>query len=1316
MADLKLKDFVEDSDIQKLIELDNTIGKIRDTYKNAALELAKGLKINVDGMADLEKLGNLYNTQAKVASSASAELTEALRKQSEITQAVSKRIEEKLNSEKLSATELKKLTKANEDNAASLEKAARAESNLSKVQNAGNTTRKKTILSEEERLKLIRTAITLTNQEVHSRSQAKEVNKQLQKAVDVLKDTDENYIRTLARLNSTIGINTDYVKRNSDRYSQQKMTIGAYREEIKAAASDILKGNVSLKNMGDLAKSTGGFLKSSMGAGLSEVKVGVGSMIKGMVGAQLVMKGLQTLLSGVKQGINTIIEFEAANSKLAAILGTTSNKIKDLTVDAQRLGAATKYTASEATNLQIELAKLGFTRKEILQSTEGILKFAQATGADLPESAALAGAALRMFDADTKETDRYVSAMAVSTTKSALSFSYLATALPIVGPVAKAFNFTIEDTLALVGKLADAGFDASSAATATRNIFLNLADSNGKLAKALGKPVKTLPELVDGLKSLKEKGVDLNTTLELTDKRSVAAFNAFLTAADKILPLREQITGVENELGDMAKTMGDNVQGAIASLSSAWEALALSFSNSKGWMKEVVDWLANRVREIADSIKDIDDRLSGISNTSVKQGEDTYDTHLLELKNTYNKRMKELLDAGDTQEQASMKAMKEISSQKVEISETELKQLENLRSKALEQGRKYEKETGFSWKKFLGFGDNGLKNSKDIDDAMNKMIEFQNQYQIFQYNISKKEARNSAIDDFLKGIQESTEKATNTTKELTEKEKRELEKAAKEKQKINEIYQESELALMDEGLDKELAKIGVGYSKKIAAVKGYSKEEIATRQNLAKEMQEKLDEFTIRYNSDRERKDVENALAVVKKGSQEELDLKLHQLELQREAEIDSAEKTGEDVFLIDEKYAKKRQELYEKHASDQVLLIAENAAHEQSIRDEEYIMDTLALKKQLASKEITQQEYAEREYQLKLDYARKTTEAAIDALEMQLNTEKNLGPEDRIKLSEQLQKAKADLARQEAEAEIEAIEKIEKADEKSKNKRIKNVEKWLQVASQAVGAIGDLVSTVYDGQIEKIEKEQDANDEKYDKDIERIENLAETGAITEEEVEARKRAAKIQTESKNKELERQKQEIAYKQAIWNKGTQVAETGIATARGIMEAFKLGPIAGAIMAAVVGAMGAIQVATILATPIPSYAEGTKDTAGHRGGTALVGDAGKQEVVMYKGQAWITPDTPTLVDIPKGAQVFPDVDELDLSSFDISDLHSPTFSPSNISSAKNSTIVVNDYSRLEKRIDTTNNLLLKSIKQQREDANNRDFENYKRWKLS
>lgn len=1304
MADLKLKDFVEDSDIQKLIELDNTIGKIRDTYKNAALELAKGLKINVDGMADLEKLGNLYNTQAKVASSASAELTEALRKQSEITQTVSKRIEEKLNSEKLSATELKKLTKASSDNAVSLEKSAKAEANLTKAQNAGNTTRKKAVLSEEERLKIIRLAITLTNQEIHSRSQAKEMNKQLQKAVDVLKDTDENYIRTLARLNSTIGINTDYIKRNSDRYSQQKMTIGAYREEIKAAIIELENGNRSMKNMGIIARNSGMMLQQHMGKGLSQVGAGLKGWAAGYIGAQAVVSGVVALFTKLREGVGDIVKFEYANSRLSAILGTTSDKIKELTADAQRLGATTKYTASEATELQIELAKLGFTRKEIIDATEHVLKFAQATGAELSEAASLAGASLRMFNADTSETERYVSAMAVATTKSALSFSYLATALPIVGPVAKAFNFSIEDTLALLGKLSDAGFDASMAATATRNVFLNLADSNGKLAKALGKPVKTLPELVDGLKSLREKGVDLNTTLELTDKRSVAAFNAFLTAADKILPLREQITGVESELGDMAHTMGDNVQGAIANLSSAWEAFMLSFSESTGPAKEFLNWMADKIRRIANDLKSPEEKIEKIDYNFRALAKKDANKKLLEVEKEFQAEYKRLIDAGDTEEQAYTKAVIQMKNKRIEVTAQEREALKRMKTGAQYATSEFE---NMSWIK------NGAAKmfsyyTSEAEKADKAQLEFSKNL----FRIASSDDFNSGLDKIAEKFRpQSNDEDNSGVKILTDKEKRELEKAAKEKQKIKETYQESELALMDEGLEKELAKIGVAYSKKMAAVKGYSKEEIATRQNLAKEMQGKLDEFSIKYNSDREKKDIENALTVVKKGSKEELDLKLQQLELQRESEIDSAEKTGEDVFLIDEKYAKKRQELYEKHASDQVLLIAENAAHEQSIRDEEYIMDTLALKKQLASKEITQQEYAEREYQLKLDYARKTTEATIDALEMQLNTEKNLGPEDRIKLSEQLQKAKADLARQEVEAEIEAIDKVTKADEKAQKERLKNLKKWLQTASQAVGAIGDLASTIYDGQIEKIEEEQDANDEKYEKDVERIENLAETGAISEEEAEARKRAAKIQTEIRNKELEKQKQELAHKQAIWDKATSVAQAGIATALAITEALPNIP-----LSIIIGAMGAVQVATILATPIPSYAEGTKDASGHRGGTALVGDAGKQEVVMYKGQAWITPDTPTLVDIPKGAQVFPDVDELDLSSFDISDLHSPTFSPSNISSAKNNTIVVNDYSRLERRIDTTNNLLLKSIKQQREDANNRDFGNYKRWKLS
>ena len=1300
MADLKLKDFVDENDLQKLVELDNTIERVRADYVNAAKELAKGLKLNVEGVADLEKLSNLYNTQAKTAGSASAELTEALRKQSEITQTVSKKIEEKLNVEKLSAAELKKLTKANSDNAASLEKAAKAEANLTKAQNAGNTTRKKAVLSEEERLKLIRTAITLTNQEVHSRSQAKEMNKQLQKAVDVLKDTDENYIRTLARLNSTIGINTDYIKRNSDRYSQQKMTIGAYREEVKAAWVEIQNGNKSMQNMGIIARNAGRMLKTEMAPGLSQVSAGLKGWAAGYIGAQAVVGGIVKMFTQLREGVGSIVEFEFANSKLAAILGTTADNIKELTTDARQLGATTKYTAAQATELQIELAKLGFTRREILDSTGAILRFAQATGAELSDAAALSGAALRMFNASTKETERYVSAMAVATSKSALSFSYLATALPIVGPVAKAFNFQIEDTLALLGKLADAGFDASMSATATRNILLNLADGNGKLAKALGEPVKTLPELVVGLKKLKEQGVDLNTTLELTDKRSVAAFNAFLTASDKIVPLREQITGVDKELTDMADTMSNNVKGSIAGLSSAWEAFMLSFYDSKGIMKDVLDFLARGLRNVATQLKGYSELQDEADNKAVAFAQkEMMKSDILE-KNARNMQRlyKEYINSGMSADEAAKKAKEDY----IETLKSRLEYENSDYQLAIDNRKKLEgelKDRGFftiltSWRRT----NNVIKDEIDVATKA----------------AAGKKAISSITESLIEqldtiDLKENGGTKGNSVKVLTDKEKREQEKALKEKLKIHETYQESELALMDEGLEKELAKIGVAYSKKIAAVKGNSKEEIATRQNLAKEMQEKLDEFTIKYNSDREKKDVENALAVVKKGSQEELDLKLHQLELQREAEIDAAEKTGEDVILIDEKYARKKQEIYGKYASDQVALIAENAAHEQEIRDAAYVMDMLALKKKLASKLITEEQYAIEEYNLQLEYAHKTTEAAIEALELELTVE-NITAEERTKIVTQLYVLKAALAKKEAELQISAIQNITKAEDKALKERQKNLKKWLQTASQAVGTIGNLVSTLYDAQIDKIEEEQDANDEKYDKDVERVDKLAESGAISEEEAEARKRAAKSLTEAKNAELEKQKQKMARKQAIWEKATSVAQAGIATALAITEALPNIP-----LSIVIGAMGAIQVATILATPIPSYAEGTKGNDRHPGGTALVGDAGKHEVIMYSGKAWITPATPTLVDIPKGAQVFPDVDKVDISNFDMPDWDFPTFSPTYFASSSGDTIVFNDYSRLEKRVDRTNLLLMKSLKMQRQDASNRDFELYKLSKL-
>jgi hypothetical protein len=469
------------------------------------------------------------------------------------------------------------------------------------------------------------------------------------------------------------------------------------------------------------------------------------------------------------------------------------------------------------------------------------LKFAQATGAELPEAAALAGASIRMFGATTQETEKYVAAMAVATTKSALSFSYLQTAMPIVGPVAKAFNFTIEDTLALLGKLSDAGFDASMSATATRNIILNLADANGKLAKELGGNVKTLPEMVEGLVKLRDKGIDLASTLELTDKRSVAAFNAFLSGAEKINTLREAVTNVEGDLATMANTMTDNVQGAILGLSSAWEAFMLSFMNSTGPAKEVIDFFARGLRNIARDLASPDERQSMQNSESISlqkqqmQEFGVIDENLKRLRALYDEKVATGMDAN----QAEIEAKKEyLQSYRKEL-EKENKLYEDLQKEKQAAQDKYQNAS--FWKQALFLEKTNHQYEKQIDLQVSGMAQLKGSM-----------FKNESVIDAVENTQLTPQK-TKTYKVKPEfkvsdyvdahQHVKEIQKAAqvvKDAVIKSEIdIQQQQIDLKEEGNEKQLAQIRLNYDKRYQEIQKEERELLQKLQDEERKQWEK---------------------------------------------------------------------------------------------------------------------------------------------------------------------------------------------------------------------------------------------------------------------------------------------------------------------------------------------------------------------------------------------------------------------------------------------------------------------------------------------
>ena len=469
-----------------------------------------------------------------------------------------------------SSKAIKNVVKATSD----ANKLAKESVQIDKAKTQATITRTKALSEleklEQQKAKTESTQIRLSEQKA---KQNERLNKQSERATKLAKNEASAYkkleknTRELKNQSKELGAQLLQLEQKGKKNTAQYRKLEQQYRKVTASAKSGDKQLKKLdKTVGDNFRNVGNYKDA----------------IRGLVGV------LGTLGAGVGIGqifrnvTGTLIEFDQAQADLTAISGKTRTELGGLTQQAKDLGATSQFTATEITGLQIELAKLGFTTKEIENSTEAVSNFASATGADLASASKVAGSALRAFRLDASEMDRVVSTLGVATTKSALSFASYETSLSTVAPVASAFNFSVEDTTALLGQLANSGFDASSSATATRNIILNLADSTGDLAQELGRPINSLDDLAEGLQELDAKGIDLAKSLELTDKRSVAAFNTFLKGSDDLIQFRDSITDVNEELKAMAEKRLDSVQGQLTLLNSAWEGFILDMGDATG--------------------------------------------------------------------------------------------------------------------------------------------------------------------------------------------------------------------------------------------------------------------------------------------------------------------------------------------------------------------------------------------------------------------------------------------------------------------------------------------------------------------------------------------------------------------------------------------------------------------------------------------------------------------------------------------------------------------------------------------------------------
>lgn len=1254
MGNLKLKDFVDEESLKKLQELGSTISDVRQNYKDAASELIKGLTIDVKVKGDIDKLQAIYNTQANNVSSASDKLTEAFRKQSEVAEQLMKKIKEKADAENLSTKEVKELSKASAEASKAMQQAAKAEEAMNKSQKAANTTRKSATMTEEERIRIIKEAISLSDKEVHSIEEANEVNKKLRQAVRLVRDTDEDYRNTLGKLNSTIGVNTDYIKRNSDRYTQQKMTIGNYKEEVKAAWMELNHLNDSMGSFGIISGSFGDSLQSLGNAG---------SMLEGLSGIGKIFQNKWLLGLG-------------AVGAAGAGIGWWVNYNKGLT---------------EATRLTQQFTeKSGEDLKAYRTEVQAIADF---YGKDFKEVLIGANAVSKQFGISAEESLKLIQDGFIAGADANGEFLDTLREYPAYF---KEAGISAETFIAITAQAAKSGIYSDKGVDVIKEGNLRIREMTTATAAALEGIGISADEVQEQLKSGQKTTFDIIQMVserlnELPDSASVVGTaladifggpgeDAGLQYIRTLKDIKTNLGDVKAETGELGKAQEDMIESQkllSKELSLLFDATGGSFETMSAKIKSSIasmtaDLLAF-VRRGIESVEELSDREEKQARAD---GERYADTDVIKQYEKINKAREQYVKQGMSEGEAFKKAKEE----RLDMMKRSLKYEEQNLKDAVSLNEKYydEYQNASLWKQMFGIDRTNASINSDIKSSWGERMSAER-------GVSNLSRQISLVENYqMPGTKSSAVSETADEKSA----RLETEKS----------LQESRIALMEEGIDKELATIRYGYQQKIDAIKGNSSAEMALRKSLLQEMNNELAKASEEYEKNRASIDLQNRLASVEEGSEEEMSVRLDILDKQKEEEMKAAESNGADVSLIEKKYINEKRKIYEEYAADYVDEISKSAAAEQVVRNAQYNSDMKELEKQHAQKLVSDEEYEKKKAEITERYSIDTAKAAVDSLEEQISVE-NLSQDDREKLAEQLQKAKADLANAEADAEIAAIKRVKDEEEDSYKKRMKNAQKWMSVASDAIGNIGNLMSALYEGDIENIENEQDANEEAYNADVERIEALAESGAISEEEAEVRKRAAEEETSRKNEELEKKKVQLQQKQAKWQKGVDIAQAGIATALAITRALP-----NLVLAAIVAAMGAVQIATIAATPIPAYKEGTKN-GGHVGGLAIVGDGGKHEVVVYGGKSWVTPDVPTVVDLPKGAEVFPDISEFN------ENVRMNTIYDSGISSP----VVVNDYSELSREMKGMRVELRKIMKIIHKEAYNSNYEHYKSTRL-
>ncbi|GAH55362.1 unnamed protein product, partial [marine sediment metagenome] len=207
------------------------------------------------------------------------------------------------------------------------------------------------------------------------------------------------------------------------------------------------------------------------------------------------------------------------------------------------------FTAVETATAMVDLSKAGFSVSEVNAMIAGTAQLAIGTLSELTQATQLVATTLRTFSLQAADTTTVANIFAAAITNSRLTIESLRNSMKYIGPIMAAIGYSLEDTAAVLGVLADRGLEAGISARGLRGFFSALIAPSVKLRKELdrvGLSIHDVSPLTNDLATillrLRETGFDVESAMRGLERRVGTIAVALISAGEYFDVLKDAIT------------------------------------------------------------------------------------------------------------------------------------------------------------------------------------------------------------------------------------------------------------------------------------------------------------------------------------------------------------------------------------------------------------------------------------------------------------------------------------------------------------------------------------------------------------------------------------------------------------------------------------------------------------------------------------------------------------------------------------------------------------------------------------------------------